>query len=113
MSKIIELIGQRIREYRLKEGLSQEELAHRAGMNAAHLGRIERGEKNPTFESIEKIVDALGITFEELFNFDSSSKETEEPLVERIASYLKLMTPEEQKDVYRTVRMLMRWKSKS
>lgn len=112
MSKAVELVGKRIRDYRLKKGLSQEELAHRAELHTAHLGRIERGDENPTIESIEKIVNALGITFEELFNFGSDPKEAEDPIIEKITSYLKIMTDEEQKDVLRTVKMLMKWKGK-
>jgi len=113
MSKAAELVGQRIREYRLKKGLSQEELAHRAELHTAHLGRIERGEKNPTLESIEKIANALEISFEELFSFDVEPTNEKEPMIDKIVSYLRAMTPEEQKDVYRTVRMLMKWKNKS
>ena len=113
MGKAVELVGKRIREYRTKRGLSQEELAHRAELHTAHLGRIERGEKNPTLESIEKIINALGVSFEEFFNFQNNLKDTEEPLIDMIVSYLKAMTTDEQKDVYKTVKMLVKWKDKS
>jgi transcriptional regulator with XRE-family HTH domain len=97
----------------LKKGLSQEELAHRADIHTAHLGRIERGEKNPTLETIEKIANALEITFEELFSFNIEPTDTKEPMIEKVVAYLKTMTIEEQKDVYSTIKMLVRWKNKS
>lgn len=60
MSKnIIEKFGKRIREERLNQGLSQEELASRAGVHRTYIGMIERAEKNITLESIEKIAKAL------------------------------------------------------
>ena len=71
MSKIAGLVGNRIRQYRTAKGISQEELSLRSNMHASHLGQIERGEKSATLDSIEKIVNALDITFEDLFSFKS------------------------------------------
>lgn len=113
MGKIVELVGSRIREYRKGKGLSQEELAHRAELHTAHLGRIERGEKNPTLESIEKIVNALGITFEELFSFEDIPSTSEKPIIEKIVSYLMPMSDEEQNDTLKLVRILSEWKDRT
>ena len=38
-------IGQRIRNYRLQQKLSQEELAEKCGMHPTYIGQVERGEK--------------------------------------------------------------------
>jgi transcriptional regulator with XRE-family HTH domain len=76
--KIVVLVGQHIKELRIKKGLSQEELAHRAELNTAHMGRIERGQKNCTLESIEKITRALDVPIEELFNYIIIPKEEKE-----------------------------------
>lgn len=60
MSKtILEKFGKKLREERLNQGLSQEELASRAGVHRTYIGMIERGEKNITLGSIEKIAKAL------------------------------------------------------
>jgi transcriptional regulator with XRE-family HTH domain len=53
--------GKKVREERLKLGLSQEELAEKAGVHRTYIGMIERAEKNITLENIEKIAKALGI----------------------------------------------------
>ncbi len=60
-------VGARIRYFRHLRGLSQEQLALQAGLNTAFLGHLERGLKSPTITTLEKLVKALNITFEELF----------------------------------------------
>jgi transcriptional regulator with XRE-family HTH domain len=59
--KILEKFGKKVREERLKQDLSQEELAARAGLHRTYIGMIERAEKNITLGNIEKISRALGI----------------------------------------------------
>jgi len=60
-SKILEAFGNRVKEERLKLGISQEELAERAGLHRTYIGMIERAEKNITLLNIEKIAKALGL----------------------------------------------------
>ena len=67
MSKITIILGQRIRNYRTKQGLSQEKLAELSGCHPTYIGQIERGEKNATIESIEKIAIALDLPLSKLF----------------------------------------------
>ena len=67
MSKISVEIGQRIRGYRLQQGLSQEELAEKCGLHPTYIGQVERGEKNATLESISKIAGGLSISLSTLF----------------------------------------------
>jgi transcriptional regulator with XRE-family HTH domain len=63
---ILTIFGNRVREERLKLGISQEELAARAGLHRTYIGMIERAEKNITLINIEKIAKALDITISEL-----------------------------------------------
>lgn len=67
MSDLSKIIGMRIRNYRIKRKLSQEKLAELAKCHPTYIGQIERGEKNATLESIEKISSALGVSLEKLF----------------------------------------------
>lgn len=53
--------GKRVREERMKQDLSQEKLAARAGVHRTYIGMIERAEKNITLETIQKIAKALNI----------------------------------------------------
>jgi len=67
MSNIANIIGERIRLYRNHAGLTQEVLAEKAGLHSTYIGQLERGEKNATLESVEKVVCALDLPFEILF----------------------------------------------
>lgn len=67
MSDIAKIIGLRIRHYRTENGLSQEKLAELAGCHPTYIGQVERGEKNATLESIEKIASAMNVSLSMLF----------------------------------------------
>ncbi|BAS31215.1 helix-turn-helix domain-containing protein [Dehalococcoides mccartyi] len=70
MSKeILSKFGKRVRDERVRQGLSQEELAARAGVHRTYIGMIERAEKNITLENIEKIAIALNIDVSDLLKF--------------------------------------------
>lgn len=56
-----QLIGALIAEYRREQGLSQEALAARAGLDRAYIGLIERGERNPTIQATWRILTDLGL----------------------------------------------------
>jgi transcriptional regulator with XRE-family HTH domain len=67
MSKTtLEKFGEKVREKRLRLGLSQEQLASRAGVHRTYIGMIERAEKNITLENIKKIANALSISISDL-----------------------------------------------
>lgn len=59
--------GERVRQRRIELGISQEELAARAGVHRTYIGMIERAEKNVTLESIEKICKALNVSLGDFF----------------------------------------------
>lgn len=67
MSEIAKTIGQRVRNYRIEKGLSQEKLAELSGCHPTYIGQVERGEKNATLESIEKIASAMNVSLAQLF----------------------------------------------
>ena len=67
MSEISGIIGDRIKRHRNRLGLTQEELAEKCGLHHTYIGQLERGEKNATLESIEKVVHGLDISYEVLF----------------------------------------------
>ena len=58
--------GEAVRAIRLEEGIAQESLAHLAGIERSHIGKIERGEHMPTLAMILKIAGALGRSAGEL-----------------------------------------------
>lgn len=68
-SDVLVKFGQKVREKRTGLGLSQEELAERAGVHRTYVGMIERAEKNITLGNIERISEALRTPLHELLNF--------------------------------------------
>lgn len=54
-------MGERIREQRLAEGLSQEELAEKADVHRTYIGSVERGERNISVGSLYAVADALDV----------------------------------------------------
>ncbi|CAN5535856.1 hypothetical protein BH20ACT18_BH20ACT18_11300 [soil metagenome] len=54
------MVGSVLRQRRLAHGLSQAQLARRAGTTQAAISRIERGEVSPTFTTLRSLFDALG-----------------------------------------------------
>ena len=65
---VLEIFGNKVREERLKQNLSQEKLAELAGVHRTYIGMIERAEKNITLLNIEKIAKALDLEIKDLFN---------------------------------------------
>lgn len=66
--KLLKSFGKRVRELRKKVNLSQEQLAFDANIPISQIGRIERGEINPSLSTIFQIAKALNINLSVLFN---------------------------------------------
>lgn len=64
---IQKLFGERVRELRKEQGLSQEKFAHICGLHRTYIGCVERGEKNISIENIKKIAVALKVDIYKLF----------------------------------------------
>ena len=59
--------GAAVRKQRELIRLSQEELAHRAGLDRTYVSGIERGARNPTLKVLQKIASALGVELDVVF----------------------------------------------
>lgn len=77
MSDIAKTVGKRLRCYRQAQGLSQERLAELAGLHPTYIGQVERGEKNLTIESLEKITVALQVSMSGVFELVEERHEEE------------------------------------
>ncbi len=59
-------LGKRVRDLRVRRGWSQEQLAEKSELHPTYIGGIERGVRNPSYLSLAKLARALNITLPEL-----------------------------------------------
>ena len=111
MSEISKLIGQRIRNYRTQKNLSQEKLAEAAGCHPTYIGQVERGEKNATLESIEKIASALNVPLSQLFE-KLGDGEMADNIPLKCYEFLLAKTKTEQEHLYRMLIEIDKYKTK-
>lgn len=69
--KILVSFGEKVRELRKENVMSQEDLSYRADLHRTYIGMIERAEKNITLTNIEKIAKALNVDIKVLFEDDN------------------------------------------
>ena len=109
MSDIAKIIGQRIRNYRTQKGLSQEKLAELAGCHPTYIGQLERGEKNATLESVEKIASAMDISLSELF--DKLGKSGGNNIAAKCYDLVASKNEAEQKQLYKMPQEMDKYKN--
>lgn len=110
MSDIAKVLGQRIRNYRTAKHLSQEKLAELSGFHPTYIGQIERGEKNATIESIEKISAALNISLSKLFEKLGVKDESTRGIPLECYEFVSAKTKEEQEQIYRILLEIDKYK---
>lgn len=90
-------IGKRLKECRVKKGLSQADLAEKIGVTSVSLGKIERGE-NSKGGSVDEYIDlavALGISLDDLFEIESYKEIVDDQgKYDVIKSFIELVKPE-------------------
>lgn len=102
--KIKVTLGQKIRELRKKQGISQEKFSEIIDMNPRQIVRIENGESFPTAENLEKIAQTFNITPQELFFSDAM--ESNEFLTSEIIKSLHTLSHKELRMIYLVVKNL-------
>lgn len=56
MSELAKTVGQRIRNYRIQKGLSQEKLAEFSSCHPTYIGQLERGERTPLLKALNALL---------------------------------------------------------
>lgn len=96
-------IPKRLRELRLQAHLSQEQTALAANITPAFLGQLERGEKNPTIVTIEKLCGVFRLSLPEFFSdheYDSSG----DAVIDQISTLLINRSIEEKQEIFKLLK---------
>lgn len=70
MGQLRQQFAKRLKELRQQKGMTQEDLANASGLSMSFIRAVEQGVNAPSFESIETLASALGVTVMSMFNFD-------------------------------------------
>ena len=102
------LFGNRIKQFRQKRKLTQEQLSEIADISFSYLTHIEAGNNKPTVEVILKLINALNITYSELLNDTDYNKILDKSLIEN----LKFLNNDEINFMSNVFSKLRTWKRK-
>lgn len=111
--KITILIGERIRKYRIQQKLSQEALAFASEIHPAYLGRLERGEKCPTIDTLYKISKGLKIPLSQLLDITEEIKPSHYEAINRIETAVNGLTEQEAVEIADIVERIIAFKKTS
>ena len=104
MDDIKKLLGKKIKELRLKKGLSQEQLAELIDLDRRSVSNIECGNTFPS-SSLLKIAQILDIDIKNLFDFNAENK-TKDALLKEISNKLNKLTTEQLKIIHRLIEVM-------
>lgn len=104
LSGISQTIGIRLRMHRQNQHLTMEQLAEKANVSPVYIGQVERGEKNLTVNSLEKLLNGLGLTFPEFFEVMESTEEKKQSVPYLCYELVSKHAPEEQKVLYQILK---------
>ena len=88
------VLGQRIKQLRKSRGLSQEDLAEKASISAKYLSDLERGKRNPTFSTAEKIAEGLGVDLARLITGRDAEDDDEAAVFDAVSGIVDQKDPE-------------------
>jgi len=71
VDNLVKLVGTNIKEIRKLKKLTQEELAEKSGLQTSYLAGVERGDRNITIQTLEKITEGLDVAPSSIFKFDT------------------------------------------
>jgi len=106
-------IGARIRQLRQKKGLTIEETAHLAGVHPNYLGDAERGKKNFSITTLEKIAKVLGVPVSGMLSGRIETHTVKSAPADKLVSLFKNASPYEQNFIIQTAKFIIRDKKQA
>lgn len=108
MSSGNKIFGARIKELREEQGLTQESLAEKVGVEYQTINRIENGVYFTNYTNLEKFAKAFNVSIDELFNYSHIKKKPN--LIKEITKFLESSDPNELEFIYKFIRALGQYK---
>jgi len=113
MANISDHIGVRLKDFRRRAGLTQEGLAFNAGIHVSFVSEIERNLKKPSVESLEKLLYALNVSFQEFFDFELSVAELKQkPVLDSLIQELQNRSEQEIELIYNIAKQILIYEDK-
>jgi transcriptional regulator with XRE-family HTH domain len=94
-----------LRKTREDKGLSQSELAHKAGFQPSAISHFESGRRSPSFENLKRLADALSVTIDYLLGRETEPK-TAGPVAEQLFRNFGLMSSDDQESLAKFAKLL-------
>ncbi|OMF02793.1 helix-turn-helix transcriptional regulator [Paenibacillus sp. FSL H7-0942] len=88
MTTLRNSVGERIRAIRKAKGLTQQQLAELSGLDDAYIGSVERGERNFSIDTLEKIVHALGMPLANFFAINNQKEDDRQFIIDKVTTSL-------------------------
>jgi transcriptional regulator with XRE-family HTH domain len=96
MPELRNYIGTRIRAIRNAKGLTQQNLADASGLDYRYIGALERGERNFSMDTLEKVVLALNVTLKDLALVHETEKDSlRQETIDEFAAMTENLTDEQ------------------
>lgn len=71
---LLKEFGNRVRQLRIQDNLSQEQLSFKTGFHRTYIGLIERGERNISLTNMAVFAKAFGLSLDQLLKFHNSKE---------------------------------------
>ncbi len=111
MSRIAKDFGMKVKFFRTQKDMSQEKLAELCGLHPTYIGQVERGEKNCTLKSAEKISKGLKIPIEKLMGTFTPLDDSED-IPHQIYDKLLRLSDKDQKSISTIINDILDYKFK-
>ncbi len=103
-------MGERLRHWRLRQNLTQSDVERRAGLAHNALSRIENGQVDPQFDTVRRIAEAMGMSFEEVQQRPIATTQTPNPDagLDDLTTQLKSLPPAKRHKVVEAFLQILR-----
>jgi transcriptional regulator with XRE-family HTH domain len=109
LQNLLTIVGERIRYFRKNRRLTQEQLGQKVGLPQSYIGGVERGERNLSLETLERIIEALHLGAGEVFiPVENKEQLKKDKLIDLISLKLKERDLSEIETIYTLIQEVLK-----